>query len=120
MKRKEDNIIGQKTVDFALRIIGCYKYLVNEKKEFVMSKQILRSGTSIGANVREGLFAQSHPDFINKMGIALKEAEETDYWLYLLIKSEFIDEKTYDSMQKDVIEIVRILMAIIKSARENK
>lgn len=118
MKKKEDNIIGAKTVAFALRIIRCYKYLGEEKKEYVMAKQLLRCGTSIGANVREAMFAQSHPDFISKMGIALKEAEETDYWLFLLKDAQYIDEKIYNSLQTDIIEIIKLLVAIIKSSKE--
>ena len=98
MKKKEDNIIGEKTIKFAIRIIRCYQYLQEDKKEYVMSKQLLRCGTSIGANVREGMFAQSHPDFISKMAIALKEAEETDYWLLLLSETEYIEENIYHSL----------------------
>ena len=83
-----------------------------------MAKQLLRCGTSIGANVREAMFAQSHPDFISKMGIALKEAEETDYWLFLLKDAQYIDEKIYNSLQTDIIEIIKLLVAIIKSSKE--
>ena len=120
MNRKEDNIIGDKTVKFAIRIVRCYQYLQEERKEFVMSKQLLRSGTSIGANVREGMYAQSHPDFISKMGIALKEAEETDYWLYLLVETEYLEEKLYHSLKNDVHEIIKLLMSIIKTARKSQ
>ena len=118
MKKKEDNIIGDKSVKFALRIVKCYQYLQEDKKEYIMSKQLLRSGTSIGANIREGMFAQSHPDFISKMGIALKEAEETDYWLYLLSESEFLDEMIYKSFNKDIKELIKLLVSIIKTARK--
>ena len=81
----KDNVVKDKSLEFAVRIVNLYKFLVNEQKEFVMSKQILRSGTSIGANIREAEQAQSRADFINKLNIALKEANETEYWLELLI-----------------------------------
>ena len=118
MKKKEDNIVGEKSVKFAIRIVKCFKYLTEEKKEFVLSKQLLRCGTSIGANIREGMFAQSHPDFISKMGIALKEAEETDYWLYLLSETNYLEEKLYTSLDTENKELIKLLMSIIKSARE--
>ena len=84
----KDNVVKDKSLEFAVRIVNLYKFLVNEQKEFVMSKQILRSGTSIGANIREAEQAQSRADFINKLNIALKEANETEYWLELLIRTE--------------------------------
>ena len=83
-----DNLLVDKTISFAIRIVRCYQYLQNEKKEFVMSKQLLRSGTSIGANVHEALFGQSRADFVSKINIALKEAGETSYWLSILSKTE--------------------------------
>lgn len=83
----KDNVVKDKSLEFAVRIVNLYKFLVNEQKEFVMSKQILRSGTSIGANIREAEQAQSRADFINKLNIALKEANETEYWLELLIRT---------------------------------
>ncbi|WP_368124672.1 four helix bundle protein, partial [Bacteroides faecis] len=86
----KDNVVKDKSLEFAVRIVNLYKFLVNEQKEFVMSKQILRSGTSIGANIREAEQAQSRADFINKLNIALKEANETEYWLELLIRTEYI------------------------------
>ena len=115
---KEDNILAEKSSDFAVRTVNCYKFLSQEKKEFIMSKQLYKSGTSIGANIHEGLQAQSKPDFISKMGIALKEAEETDYWLYLLSESEFLDEKIYKSFNKDIKELIKLLVSIIKTARK--
>ncbi len=88
-----DSIISKLSMDFAIRIVKFYSYLTEEKKVFVLSKQLLRSGTSIGANVSEGTYAQSRADFINKMNIALKEASESEYWITLLYKSELIDQK---------------------------
>ena len=90
----KDNVVKDKSLEFAVRIVNLYKFLVNEQKEFVMSKQILRSGTSIGANIREAEQAQSRADFINKLNIALKEANETEYWLELLIRTEYIHSGT--------------------------
>ena len=88
-----DSIISKLSMDFAIRIVKFYSYLTEEKKVYVLSKQLLRSGTSIGANVSEGTYAQSRADFINKMNIALKEASESEYWITLLYKSELIDQK---------------------------
>ena len=96
-----------------------YKYLCAEKREFVMSKQILRSGTSIGANVREGVRGQTKPDFIAKMSVAQKEAEETSYWLELLFESGYINRKIFESMYGDNLEINKILSSIILTARHN-
>ena len=116
---KTDNVILIKSKAFALRIIGLYKYLRSEKKEYVMSKQILRSGTSIGANVREGNRGQTKPDFITKMNIALKEADETCYWLELLYESGYLSRNIFESMYRDNLEINRILASIIITARQN-
>ena len=116
---KTDNIILTKSKTYALRIIKMYKYLCAEKKEFVMSKQILRSGTSIGANVREGSRGQSKSDFVAKMSIAQKEAEETCYWLELLYESGYIIKKIFDSMYEDNLELIRILSSIIITTRQN-
>ena len=116
---KTDNIILTKSKTYALRIIKMYKYLCAEKKEFVMSKQILRSGTSIGANVREGSRGQSKSDFVAKMSIAQKEAEETCYWLELLYESGYISKKIFDSMYEDNLELIRILSSIIITTRQN-
>lgn len=114
---KDDNIIQSKTRDFAIRTITLYKNLTEEKKEYILSKQVLRSGTSIGANVRESKNAQSRADFLNKINIALKEADETDYWLDLLHVSKFITDDEYKSIQKDILEIIRILTSITKKLR---
>ena len=114
---KADNVILTKSKAFALRIIKLYKYLCGKKREFVMSKQIMRSGTSIGANVREATRAQSTPDFISKMNIALKEAEETCYWLELLHESNYLDERAFNSLYNDSMELLKILTSIVKTSR---
>ena len=111
-------MIKAKTLDFAVRIVKFYKYLCDEKKEFVMSKQILRSGTSIGANVSESRNAQTDPDYLTKMNIALKEADETQYWLELLYRSEYITETEYKSLHEDIREIVAILVSIVKKLKD--
>ena len=116
----KDNVISEKTVDFAVRIVKFYKYLCDEKKEYVLSKQILRSGTSIGANVRESKNAQSKADFINKLNIALKEADETQYWLEILVKSDFIKEEQVERLNEDLKEIIAILVSSIKTLREKR
>ena len=87
----ENNVLAEKTIEFAIRIVNCYKYLTKQKHETVMSKQVLRSGTSIGANVHEAIYAQSKADFVNKMNISMKEAGETSYWLTILHRTEYID-----------------------------
>lgn len=102
---------------FAVRIINLYKHLVGEKNEYVMSKQILRCGTSIGANIKEGEFAQSKADFISKMSIALKEAGETEYWLELLYETDYITAAQYESMRADCKELIKLLTSIIKSTK---
>src|SRR5690554_5753007 len=119
MKMKE-NIIQHKSYAFALRIIKMYKYLSQDKKEFILSKQVLRSGTAIGALVKEAEHAQSKADFINKMNIALKEASETTYWLSLLKDSAYIDENMYQSIFFEAEEIVKILASIVKTSKQNK
>ena len=111
----KDNIIVSKSKHFALRIIRLRKYLVSEKHEYVMSKQILRCGTSIGANVQEAIRGQSKPDFYSKLNIALKEASETEYWLELLHESGYIEEKYFSGIYNDCQEIIRILISICKT-----
>ncbi len=111
----ENNIIVDKSKAFALRIIKLSKYLTNEKKEFVLSKQVLKSGTSIGANVKEAIRGQSKPDFYSKMNIALKEASETEYWLELLFESEYISSQEFNSIYQDCEEIIKILVSITKT-----
>ena len=114
---KDYNLIAEKSKSFALRIIKLYKYLSTEQKEFVLSKQILRSGTSIGANVREAIRGQSSADFYAKMNISLKEAEETLYWLELLHESGYIETSHFDSIYADCKSVTKILMAITKSQK---
>ncbi|MEP6646047.1 MAG: four helix bundle protein [Saprospiraceae bacterium] len=116
----KENIIKNKTFEFALKTIGFYKYLVEGKKEYVLSKQFLRSGTSIGAMVRESEQAESKPDFIHKLAIALKEANECEYWIELLNKSGYMDNQLFSSFSTDINEILRILTSIIKTSKANK
>jgi len=113
----KDNAIHSKSYKFALRIIKAYKYLVTEKKEYIISKQLMRSGTAIGALIKESEHAQSNADFINKLSIALKEANESEYWLMLLKDSGYIDGKLFASIHSDIKELIRILVSIIKSCK---
>ncbi|MBR5841026.1 MAG: four helix bundle protein [Bacteroidaceae bacterium] len=115
----KDNVIIDKTLEFSIRIVNLYKYLCKEQSEFVLSKQLLRSGTSIGANVREAEHAQSKADFLNKNNIALKEANETCYWLELLHRTEYITTTMYDSIFADCEEILKILISIVKTSKQN-
>jgi len=117
---KQENVIQAKSEDFALRICKLNNYLVQDKKEKVISKQILRSGTSIGANIAEGLFAESTDDFIHKLKISRKEASETKYWLKLLFRSGLISENQFQSINKDCEELLRILSKIILSTEASK
>lgn len=104
---------------FAFRIVKLYQYLQETKKEYVLSKQLLRAGTSIGANTRESKNAQSKNDFLNKLNIALKEADETEYWLELLYRTGYIGEYQYQSIQLDAGELIRILTSIIKKLKSD-
>lgn len=113
------HIIRDRSFDFALRIIKLYSFLTDSKKEYVISKQILKSGTSIGANIREARNAQSNYDFISKYSIALKEADETQYWIELLYASEFIDDNAYKSLNDDINELISLLTSSIKTAKNN-
>lgn len=114
-----ESIIEEKSFDFAIRIVKLYKHLTADKKEFVLSKQLLRSGTSIGANVSEGERGQTKPDFNSKMNIALKEANETYYWLRLLHSTDYLTDKEFKSMEKDNKEIIAILVSICKKTNVN-
>ena len=105
-------------MDFAVRCVNLYKYLAQEKNEYVMSKQVYRSGTSVGANIRESRNAQSTADFINKLNIALKEADETQFWIELLFRTQFINETEYTSINDDINEIISILTASIKTNKK--
>ena len=112
------NVIQEKSRNFAIKIINYYKYLIEEQHEYIMSRQLLRCGTSIGANTRESKNAQSRNDFLSKLCIALKEADETDYWLDLLHATNYIDNELFDSLERDCTEIIKILTSIIKTLRE--
>ena len=114
----KDNIVSQKSFDFALRIINLYKYLQENKKEFILSKQLLRSGTSIGANVQEALGGQSKKDFISKFSIAYKESLETLYWINLLNKSGYLNQTQSCSLINDCEEITKIITKILKSSKK--
>lgn len=119
MNKKRPNVIKDKSFAFALRVINLNKFLV-EKKEFILSKQLLRSGTSIGALVREAEHAESTADFIHKMAIAQKEASETEYWLELLYQSQYIETNQYSSIIVDIQELNKILASIIITSKEKK
>ena len=116
---KEDNQVLQKSKAFAVRIIRLSQHLTEEKKEKVLSRQVLRSGTSIGANVKEAVRGQSTADFLSKMQIALKEASETEYWLELLAETDYLSEKASDSVLNDCRELIRLITAIVRTTKEN-
>ena len=113
----KSNVVVDKSKAFAVRIVRLYQYLCSQKKEYVLSKQLLRSGTSIGANVKEAVRGQSKADFYAKMNIALKEASETEYWLELLHETDYLSEKEFESIYSDCQELLKILMAITKTMR---
>ena len=110
------NASVEKSFEFSVRIVRLYQYLTKDKKEFVLAKQLLRCGTSIGANISEAQYAQSKADFQSKMHIALKEANETEYWLRLLHRTDYLSDSQFDSLYKDIDELLRILAAICKSS----
>ena len=114
---KKDNIIQIKSYNFAVRVVKLYKHLSQEKKEFVLSKQLLRSGTSIGANVEEAIGGQSRKDFFAKLTIAYKEARESHYWIRLLKDTDFLTEKESESLLVDIEEILKIIGSIQKTVR---
>lgn len=119
-RNRTDSLLHAKSYVFALRmIIRMTKFLRENKQEFILSKQILRSGTAIGALVRESEFAQSRPDFINKLSVALKEANETDYWLNLLKDSDYIANNSFDSIDSDCGELIALLISSIKTVKNN-
>lgn len=119
MLKRESNILLTKVDAYSNRIIRLYKYLKDVKKEFILSKQLLRSGTSIGANIAESQSAQSSADFIHKLEVALKEAKETHYWLEKLLVGDYINEAGYNSMSYDNIEIIKLLTSIIITKKRN-
>ena len=115
MNKGNKSIVESKSFDFAIRIVNLYKFLTADKKEFVLSKQILKSGTSIGANISEAQQGQSRKDFLMKMNIALKECSETKYWLKLLDATNYINDDQTNSIMKDCIELERMLTSIVKT-----
>ncbi len=117
---KEYNTILIKSKQFALRIVRLYKYLCENKREYILSKQIVRSGTSIGANAKEASVAQSKADFYAKLSISLKEAAETEYWLEILHESGYIDDKQFKSICGDCIELLKIFTSILKTRQQKQ
>ncbi|MBT5706444.1 MAG: four helix bundle protein [Verrucomicrobia bacterium] len=113
------NVVRDKSFTFALRVVKLAEYLRRNKKEFVLSRQALRSGTAIGALIREAEHAQSKADFVSKMSIALKEANETEYWIDLLHQSNYIDDKNYKSIHPDIVELLKLLVSIVKTSRNH-
>ncbi len=118
--KKDDNIIVEKSYKFAIWIIKMFKFIAKEKHEYILSKQVLRSGTAIGALVQEAVHAESPADFIHKLSISYKEANETQYWIRLLRDSEFLDEKSSESILSDCDELIRILTCILNTSKTKK
>ncbi|MBQ8466706.1 MAG: four helix bundle protein [Prevotella sp.] len=118
MKLKEDNIIAAKSFAFAVRCVNLYKFLCEEKHDYVIGKQLLRSGTSIGANVKEAIRAVSKADFSAKMGISLKEASESEFWIELLADTGYITSQQAESILADCRELLKLLMSISKSSKQ--
>ena len=116
----KDNLLANLSLDFAIRIVNLYKFLCTQKKEYVLSNQVLRSGTSIGANLAESEMSQSAPDFIAKLHIALKEANETKYWLTLLQKTNYITKEQFDSINKDLRVIIGLLVNGLKKIKDKQ
>ena len=114
-----DNVLVDKSFKFAIRIVKLYKYLCDSKKEYTLSKQLLRSGTSIGANINEAQEAQSKNDFISKLSISLKEARESKYWIELLKETDYLSKSEANSIIEDLVEILKLLTSIIKSTKNN-
>ena len=117
---KQENVLLNKSLKFAARIVKLNKYLVKEKKETIISKQIIRSATSIGANANEAIYGVSKADFISKLQISLKETAETEYWLRLLVLSDYLTEAEGESLLNDCLEIKRILVSSLNTAKDNK
>lgn len=115
----KESILAEKSFDFAIRIVNLYKFLIEKKKEFVLSKQLLRSGTAIGALLSEGTFAESKPDFIHKFGIAQKECNETIYWLRLMHRTDYLDTIQFESIYNDALELLKIITASIITAKKS-
>lgn len=117
---KGENVVYDRALNFSVRIVKLYRYLVEDKVEYVMSKQLLRSGTSIGANISESVSAESTSDFIHKLAISQKEAEETLYWLLLLFKTDYLSETQYNSVSADCIEIKKLLSSIALTLKQQR
>lgn len=115
----KENIVKNKSFEFAIRIVKLYQFLCNEKKEFVLSKQLLRSGTSVGANIREAEQAETKKDFVHKMAISQKEINETIYWLELLKETEYLSAQQFESINENAIEIIKLITSIIKTTKAN-
>jgi len=116
---KKDNVLSEKSFAFAVRTVKLYKLLAESKKEFVLSKQFLRSGTSVGAMYREAQQAESKADFIHKLSIALKEVNECEYWLMLLKETNYLTQPEFDSIHKDCHELLKLITSIIKTMKNN-
>ncbi len=114
-----ENVLKQKSFGFAVRMVHLFKYLKDDKKEFVLSKQVVRSGTSVGAMIREAEHAQSKADFINKLSVAQKEMNETMYWLQLLHATDYLSNEQFESINTDAVEIMKLLTAILKTTKAN-
>ena len=114
----KESIVKGKSMNFAIRIVRCFKFLSEERHEYILSKQLLRCGTSIGANVKEALRGQSVPDFAAKMNISLKEASECEYWIELLEKTEYLQTNVAESLLKDCQELIKMLTSIVKTSKE--
>ena len=115
----KESLVKGKSMNFAIRIVRCYKFLSEERHEHILSKQLLRCGTSIGANVKEALRGQSVPDFTAKMNISLKEASECEYWIELLEKTEYLPTNVAESLLKDCQELIKMLTSIVKTSKEH-
>ena len=118
--RRDNTVSVKKSFEFAVRIVNLYKYLTHEHKEYILSKQVLRCGTSIGANISEAPRGQSKADFAAKMNIALKEASETEYWIRLLYRTNYLQKDQYESLHADIQELISLLTAICRSANNTK
>jgi four helix bundle protein len=114
-----ENITAKKSIAFAIKVVNVYKCISGEKKEYVLSKQFLRSGTAIGALIREAEHAESKADFLHKMNIALKEANETEYWLLLLLEGKFLNQQEYAEINGDCVELIKLLASIVKTTKAN-
>jgi four helix bundle protein len=116
----QDSVLKRKSFSFSVRIVRLCKYLSGQHREYILSRQLLRSGTAIGALIREAEFAESRKDFVHKLTIALKEANETEYWLQLIYATDYINKQMYDSIYEDIIELIRMLVSSIKTIKSKE